>query len=179
LANVALTLLAMLDWTKEGKEMLAVAAAVAAQADGGSSNDEETSQAAATGLEKTASAHADCYYCLVESKRPLDYQLSFELPYLLPSWQVMTGAGMLLMQTQFVADEKTQFAEKNLRERTSWAALMADQAGTRWSDHRGISSHFCPQEDNFFTALEVLEASTTVGRHHVSFFMAFWMLDCF
>jgi hypothetical protein len=84
---------------------------VAPQADSGSGY-EETSQAAAVGLEKTESAHADRYYCLVESKRPLDYQLSFELPYPLPSWQVMTGAGTLLQQTRFLADENTQSKEK-------------------------------------------------------------------
>jgi hypothetical protein len=83
----------------------------APQADSGS-GDKEMSQVAAVGLEKTASAHADCYYCLVESKRPPDYQLSFELPYPLPSWQVMTEAGTLLQQTCFLADENTQSKEK-------------------------------------------------------------------
>ncbi len=48
-----------------------LAAVVAAQADSGS-GDEEKSQVAVVGLEKTALAHADLYYCLGESKRPPD-----------------------------------------------------------------------------------------------------------
>jgi hypothetical protein len=43
------------------------------------------------------------------------------------------------------------------------AALMADRAGTRLYDHRGISFQLYSKEENYFTALQVLEASTTGG----------------
>jgi hypothetical protein len=43
------------------------------------------------------------------------------------------------------------------------AALMADRAGTRRCNHCGISFQLYFKEQNFFMALQVLEASTMVG----------------
>jgi len=92
--------------------------------------------------------------------------ITFRLPYPLDPLLVFPGASRGVRQTYFDAGQEDV-----------WDPIrkLCDRSGYARSDGDRSFSALCGEEQ-LFRALEVLEASSTAGRHHVTVFMGFWML---
>jgi hypothetical protein len=92
--------------------------------------------------------------------------ISFCLPYPLHLLLVFPGASWGLRQTYFdMGEEDVYDTMQKLCDRSGYARSDADRS----------FAALCGEEQ-LFRALEVLEACSAAGRHHVTVFMGFWML---
>ena len=98
----------------------------------------------------------------VECRDPV----TFRLPYPLHPLLVFPGASRGLRQTHFDMGEEEVYDEMR---------KLCDRSGYARSDFDRSFATLCGEEQ-LFLALQVLEACSAAGRHHVTVFVAFWML---
>jgi hypothetical protein len=115
------------------------------------------------------------YYSLIQRKDP-NVRVDFVLPYPLDPPLVFPGASSGKRQERFLQSGELTAQEQLGTARDSYRRLR-DRSGYARSDERGGDFVTMCGEQQLFTALSALESSREAGRSHITFFLAFWMLQ--